>query len=153
MGKGRTGNVHLDSQAGGFLNHVQGIQLIGVGQDALGQTKAQGKIGQVGWRAHHDRMADAVVNQGHRGFLDHLIGAGGTGLAGPDRGDVNGAAHLPAAAAFRACCRRSFSLNACCQSLGWVTFSTCTAVTLYSGQLVAQSLASVVITLAPLNGW
>ena len=30
---------------------------------------------------------------------------------------------------------------------------TCTAVTLYSGQFVAQSEFSVVITLAPLTGW
>ncbi len=35
---------------------------------------------------------------------------------------------------------------------GWLTFSTCTAVTLYSGQLVAQSALSVVITLAPDSG-
>jgi hypothetical protein len=30
---------------------------------------------------------------------------------------------------------------------------TCTAVTLYSGQLVAQSEFSVVTTLAPVTGW
>ena len=34
-----------------------------------------------------------------------------------------------------------------------VTTSTCTAVTLYSGQLVAQSEFSVVTTLAPVTGW
>ena len=34
-----------------------------------------------------------------------------------------------------------------------MTLLICTAVTLYSGQLVAQSLLSVVITLAPETGW
>ena len=34
-----------------------------------------------------------------------------------------------------------------------VTTSTCTAVTLYSGQFVAQSEFSVVTTLAPVTGW
>ncbi len=39
-----------------------------------------------------------------------------------------------------------------CHADGSVTLVTCTAVTLYSGQLVAQSELSVVITLAPLEG-
>ena len=34
-----------------------------------------------------------------------------------------------------------------------VANATCTAVTLYSGQLVAQSECSVVTTLAPVTGW
>jgi hypothetical protein len=38
-------------------------------------------------------------------------------------------------------------------SLTLVASATCTAVTLYSGQLVAQSEFSVVTTLAPLTGW
>ena len=36
---------------------------------------------------------------------------------------------------------------------GPVTTSTCTAVTLYSGQFVAQSEFSVVTTFAPVTGW
>ena len=39
-----------------------------------------------------------------------------------------------------------------CHSDGWLTSTTCTAVTLYSGQLVAQSELSVVMTLAPDSG-
>ena len=39
-----------------------------------------------------------------------------------------------------------------CHSEGWDTRVTCTAVTLYSGQLVAQSELSVVTTLAPDSG-
>ena len=39
-----------------------------------------------------------------------------------------------------------------CHSEGCVTRVACTAVTLYSGQLVAQSELSVVITLAPDSG-
>jgi hypothetical protein len=40
-----------------------------------------------------------------------------------------------------------------CQSDGPFEGDTCTAVTLYSGQLVAQSEYSVVTTLAWVNGW
>ncbi len=42
--------------------------------------------------------------------------------------------------------------NSVCQSERCVAGATCTAVTLYSGQLVAQSLCSVVTTLAPVSG-
>ena len=40
-----------------------------------------------------------------------------------------------------------------CARAASVTTSTCTAVTLYSGQFVAQSEFSVVTTLAPVTGW
>ena len=43
--------------------------------------------------------------------------------------------------------------NRFCHSDDRNTGITCTAVTLYSGQLVAQSEFSVVITLAPDSGW
>ena len=43
-------------------------------------------------------------------------------------------------------------LYARCHADGCATGITCTAVTLYSGQLVAQSELSVVITLAPDSG-
>ena len=52
-----------------------------------------------------------------------------------------------------ACWRSSKCRNCFCHCDGCDTVSTCTAVTLYSGQLVAQSELSVVITLAPLPGW
>src|SRR6202453_837992 len=39
-----------------------------------------------------------------------------------------------------------------CHSDGWLTRVACTAVTLYSGQFVAQSELSVVITFAPDSG-
>ena len=39
-----------------------------------------------------------------------------------------------------------------CHSEGWLTRVACTAVTLYSGQFVAQSELSVVITFAPDSG-
>src|SRR5690606_37576377 len=41
----------------------------------------------------------------------------------------------------------------CCHSDSFVTLCACTAVTLYSGQFVAQSELSVVTTLAPDSGW
>ena len=45
------------------------------------------------------------------------------------------------------------SLYSVCQALGPFDGETCTAVTLYSGQLVAQSEYSVVMTLACVVGW
>ena len=47
---------------------------------------------------------------------------------------------------------RSRSSHSSCHSDGRLEGVTCTAVTLYSGQLVAQSEFSVVMTLAPLIG-
>lgn len=48
---------------------------------------------------------------------------------------------------------RACSLYSLCHSVGPLDGATCTAVTLYSGQLVAQSEKSVVITLACVSGW
>ena len=49
--------------------------------------------------------------------------------------------------------RSESSVYSSCQSLGPLLGMTCTAVTLYSGQLVAQSEKSVVTTLACVAGW
>ena len=48
---------------------------------------------------------------------------------------------------------RACSSYSICQSDGPLDGETCTAVTLYSGQLVAQSEKSVVMTLAYVSGW
>src|SRR5262249_4545543 len=48
---------------------------------------------------------------------------------------------------------RACSLYSSCQSVGPLEGLTCTAVTLYSGQFVAQSEYSVVTTLACVFGW
>src|SRR5438552_1134848 len=48
---------------------------------------------------------------------------------------------------------RSRSSHSSCQPEGRFDSVTCTAVTLYSGQLVAQSEYSVVMTLVPVTGW
>ena len=45
------------------------------------------------------------------------------------------------------------SAYSCCHSVGPFDGDTWTAVTLYSGQLVAQSEYSVVTTLACVSGW
>ena len=50
-------------------------------------------------------------------------------------------------------CMPSKEANCRCHSEGVPALRTCTAVTLYSGQLVAQSLFSVVTTFAPDSGW
>ena len=51
----------------------------------------------------------------------------------------------------RSCSLRRFS-NSTCQRERCTAGATCTAVTLYSGQFVAQSLYSVVTTFAPVSG-
>ena len=48
---------------------------------------------------------------------------------------------------------RACSSYSSCHSVGPFEGETCTAVTLYSGQLVAQSEYSVVTTLACVSGW
>src|SRR5690606_11103369 len=50
------------------------------------------------------------------------------------------------------CCTSLKRDHPACQVEGWDTRRACTAVTLYSGQLVAQSELSVVTTLAPDSG-
>jgi hypothetical protein len=49
-------------------------------------------------------------------------------------------------------CVSARASNSFCHSERCVAGAICTAVTLYSGQLVAQSLYSVVTTLAPVSG-
>src|SRR3990167_6683591 len=53
----------------------------------------------------------------------------------------------------RSSCSWVKAWNSFCHCDGASTLLICTAVTLYSGQLVAQSELSVVITLAPDSGW
>src|SRR5262249_31133871 len=65
--------------------------------------------------------------------------------------------HLPMVSTPRACassssCRSVNALYSRCHSEGCATLVTCAAVTLYSGQLVAQSEESVVMTFAPDSG-
>ena len=43
----------------------------------LGEREADGKILQIGGRAHHHAVGDAVVDQRHRGFARQLHGAVG----------------------------------------------------------------------------
>ena len=47
---------------------------------------------------------------------------------------------------------REKSSYSCCQSVGPLEGAICTAVTLYSGQFVAQSEKSVVMTFACVSG-
>ena len=86
-----------------------------------------------------------------RGSLSRLAGgqarlaSDGSGAIGRDRiGVASFEQRLPGC---RVNSRKRF-----CHSEGWLTRVTCTAVTLYSGQLVAQSELSVVITFAPDSG-
>jgi hydroxyethylthiazole kinase-like sugar kinase family protein len=93
--------------------------------DAFRQAEADGEILEIGRRRQHHRMADAVVLEGDRRLLGQVVGPG-CSIAPYMATDYW--LHAP------------------------TSRDTCTAVTLYSGQLVAQSELSVVITLAPDSG-
>ena len=76
------------------------------------------------------------------------VGAGRTDARGRVRAGLGG---HPAGSA-SACTRARWSKRSC-HSERWLAGRTSTAVTLYSGQLVAQSDSSVVTTLVPVSGW
>jgi hypothetical protein len=119
------GDLDLQGDAGvGFAaNNVEDI--LPTRHDAFRQAEADGEIFKVGGGRQHHRVADAVVLEGDRRLLGQVVGP--------------------------ACSFTPYRLSG-----DWLhaptSRDTCTAVTLYSGQLVAQSELSVVITLAPDSG-
>ena len=124
------------------LQHIKRSDLPGRGDDSLGQREADGEILQIGRRAHHHRVGLAVEGDGERGFLRHVArGAGHPRAVAPDgRGQCAERRGTQSAASARMC--RLCSDCAAywrCHSLGPLLGVICTAVTLYSGQLVAQS--------------
>ena len=134
-----------------MTDDFQVVQLTGVIEDALTETEPQGKVLQVCGRRHHHNMGDSVVNQRYRRFFYYLVAAALRAYG--NRADASSRRHQSrTASASRSACCSSKATCRCCQADGWLTFSMLTAVTLYSGQLVAQSELSVVTTLAPETG-
>ena len=116
------------------------------------------KSSRVCGRCHHHHMGDAVIDQGHGvsvatqsvpSLISPAFQMTRVTLSEP------ACCHwlVPLLLLNKPCCCLSKDFCRACQLEGSVTLLSCTAVTLYSGQLVAQSLLSVVITLAPDTGW
>ncbi len=119
------GDFELQGDAGIRLDHADVEDVLPARNNAFRQTEADGEILEVGGRRQHHRVADAVVLEGDRRLFRQVVGP--------------------------ACSIAPYRLPG-----DWLhaptSRDTCTAVTLYSGQLVAQSELSVVITLAPDSG-
>ena len=149
FGLGFHPDLHIDPVP--CRDDINAIDLVRRG-DAFGQGEAIGEIGQIGRGGHHHCLRRAVEGQRDR----HLFGQG----AGPLL-DARGAEAQPGKAArglHHSAARMRREWAACasyfsCHSVGPLEGLTCTAVTLYSGQLVAQSEKSVVMTLACVVGW
>src|SRR5690606_454640 len=171
------GNLDLHHDAVELRGDLDAADVAGLADDALGQRKAQREVFQIAGRGQHGGVADAAVFERDGRFLGHLVplrggvrGAaahahhGGVGAARARHGGrslaVHGHVYLPPSTAsaprFRSrssfCCTSVNRDHWRCHSDGWDTRITCTAVTLYSGQFVAQSELSVVTTLAPDSG-
>ena len=170
----RTGDVHLHFDAERRLLDLNVVQLRRIGQQPFGETESECEIIEVSRRGQHHRMRDAVEYKRHRHLVRQpvirALGATRTmrrnrclaGTGGAQLGVVR--FQLPATlvahdlSGFLPALRQQVQLVVLnseysrCQLEGCATGITCTAVTLYSGQLVAQSEFSVVMTLAPDSG-
>src|SRR5690606_9138139 len=128
---------------------LQRFDLIRMLDEPLRQGEAGRKILKIGGRRHHYRGGRAVEDEGDRPLLGQdagdipipLAANGETGHGGGrGSGDRD---HRHSAAGATRCARSRCRRYSSCQSLGPLESETCTAVTLYSGQLVAQSEKSV----------
>src|SRR6266700_4117408 len=127
--------------------------------DAFAEAEADRKVLEIMRRRHHHGIGAAIIGQRDRRLLWHKPCAAldAPAAPGPAVDHTDRFVHPPHSAAsttgrmrreWRACSSYAF-----CQSDGPFDGEICTAVTLYSGQLVAQSEYSVVITLACVSGW
>src|SRR5690606_21363830 len=126
--------------------------------------ESDGVVFEVRGRGEHYDVRHAVVDERDRYFFRHLIGGGRDRALLPALdGNLDAArlcGHLRSGA--HACVGSRSFVSRCLigspvaarrfQASRWLTFTTCTAVTLYSGQLVAQSEFSVVTMFAPVSG-
>ena len=69
---GRNREVHLDAAAAG-LAHLAGIEMRGVGNDALGKREAEREFFEHRGRGHHDGVRDAVVDKRNGNLLCHPV--------------------------------------------------------------------------------
>ena len=138
-GFGRWGHPDLHVDAFGGFNNLNRQNLSGLGQ-SFGQRKAIGKVFQIGGGRHHHGLGGPVERQGHRHLFGQHAAVRNRQRAGPKgqtRQGVVGFHHSAAGRMRRD--RLAWALYSCCHSVGPLEEPTCTAVTLYSGQLVAQS--------------
>ena len=119
------GDFDLQGDAGLRLDNGHIEDVLPTRHDALRQAETDGQVLKVGGSRQHHRVADAVVLESDWRLLGEVVRP--TCSVAPHRAPDD---------------RRHAPTNR----------DTCTAVTLYSGQLVAQSELSVVITLAPDSG-
>src|SRR6478736_8885879 len=151
------------------MAHFVVVQIGGGREDAFAESEAEREVPQVRRCGQHHGVRDAVELQRDRHFFGEPVVQLAALAVAPShhrrlastlerhRCEVV-TLHLAATVSFA---KRRSSSSACilskrlcsrCHWDGCVTGMTCTAVTLYSGQLVAQSELSVVITLAPDSG-
>src|SRR3954451_18863645 len=137
-------------------NDFEFFDLGGRLHDPFGHAEPDGKVFQISRSGQHHRIRDAVVAECYRRFFRNCARAPRRLAIAPGGAqhavDRLGQAHFAGTASIRRL-RWVSSRYSSCQSLGPLLGVTCTAVTLYSGQLVAQSLYSVVTTLAWVCGW
>src|SRR5262249_29903383 len=122
------------------------------------QREADCEILEILWGRHHHRVSAAVIGERDGGLLrDHALAccrAVSAPAAAGNRGErrCHGYSAASTTVVMRRLLRASSSYCSC-HSVGPFEGAICTAVTLYSGQFVAQSEKSVVITLACVSGW
>ena len=137
LGLGRDPDLHIDALRG--LNHFNRQNLIGIGQ-SFSRRKAIGEVFQIGGGRHHHGLGGPVERQGHRHLFGQHAVVPNRQRARPKGQTRQGVVGFHHSAAGRM--RRdmlAWALYSCCHSVGPLEEPTCTAVTLYSGQLVAQS--------------
>src|ERR1700722_4089530 len=140
------------------FDDLKGSDVFSRQHDAFAKAESNREIPEVLRRGHHDGIGAAIVGERDRGlFRDRPRAVAGSPNAGELTIDgANRIAHDYSAASTTGAMRREWracSSYAFCHSEGPLEGEICTAVTLYSGQFVAQSEYSVVMTLACVSGW
>ena len=150
MGEGTTGNPQMQRDTCCSFLNLDIEHFFALSNNSFGKAEAKRKIFQIGRGGQHHGVGNAVVLESDRHFLRYRIEAG---WAVWSRHRKLNLGHHAVPTPVNSCrCFLSSRAFRFCHSEGWSTRTNCTAVTLYSGQLVAQSELSVVITLAPDSG-
>src|SRR5262249_40346266 len=126
------------------VDNLQAIDIVRRLDDILGQAEADGEVAQIQRGCHHHGVGRPIIGERDRHLLrDRPVRLEVFGAAPDNRRGIHVSlkGHYSAATIFAAMRRlRSDSSSYCsCHSVGPFDGETWTAVTLYSGQLVAQS--------------
>lgn len=155
----RSGDGHGHPHADVEIGDEEVADFVHAGDDAFGQGEADREIFEVGRRRHHDDVGFGAIGDRHRQLRRHRLarhrrtaaadphdarcGSEGRPLLLAGGSGRRSAIHAPAgysaaSTATRRVWRRNWSASSChCDQR--LVGRTCTAVTLYSGQFVAQS--------------